>query len=125
MRRVLRTTTGGKPLIRGRRLAVEHILTMLKAGDDEETILQGYSWLDRDDVRACVLYDQMMEHDEDWTGDRAWSREVEQDVVECQQMSARYEPYPEWTEFVEPAYDSEEDMRTMTTLSCLGMTGYV
>ncbi len=35
----------GKPIIRGRRLAVEHILGMLAAGDTPETILEGYSWL--------------------------------------------------------------------------------
>jgi uncharacterized protein (DUF433 family) len=33
---------GGKPVIRGRRLAVEHILGMLAAGDNPETILTGY-----------------------------------------------------------------------------------
>ena len=33
---------GGKPIIRGRRLAVEHVLGMLAAGDSPETILAGY-----------------------------------------------------------------------------------
>ena len=33
---------GGKPIIRGRRLAVEHVLGMLAAGDTIETILDGY-----------------------------------------------------------------------------------
>lgn len=47
---------GGKPIIRGRRLAVEHVLGMLAAGDDMETILEGYPWLERDDVLACVEY---------------------------------------------------------------------
>ncbi len=37
----------GKPIIRGRRLAVEHILGMLAAGDTPETILEGYPWLER------------------------------------------------------------------------------
>jgi len=49
---------GGKPIIRGRRLAVEHILGMLGAGDTPETILQGYPWLERDDIRACLIYAQ-------------------------------------------------------------------
>ena len=31
---------GGKPIIRGRRLAVEHVLGMLAAGDSFETILE-------------------------------------------------------------------------------------
>ncbi|RMH40119.1 MAG: DUF433 domain-containing protein [Deltaproteobacteria bacterium] len=47
---------GGKPIIRGRRLAVEHVLGMLAAGDDPDTILQGYPWLERDDIRACLVY---------------------------------------------------------------------
>lgn len=47
---------GGKPIIRGRRLAVEHILSMLAAGDSPEVILQGYPWLEMDDIRACLVY---------------------------------------------------------------------
>lgn len=47
---------GGKPIIRGRRLAVEHILGMLAAGDNVETILEGYPWLEVEDVRACLVY---------------------------------------------------------------------
>ena len=47
---------GGKPIIRGRRLAVEHVLGMLAAGDSVETILEGYDWLEVEDVRACLLY---------------------------------------------------------------------
>ena len=47
---------GGKPVIRGRRLAVEHVLGMLAAGDDFETLLEGYPWLEREDVLACLTY---------------------------------------------------------------------
>ena len=47
---------GGKPLIRGRRLAVEHVLGMLAAGDSAETILEGYPWLEPQDIRACLVY---------------------------------------------------------------------
>lgn len=47
---------GGKPIVRGRRLAVEHVLGMLAAGDTVETICQGYSWLEREDVQACLVY---------------------------------------------------------------------
>lgn len=47
---------GGKPIIRGRRLAVEHVLGMMAAGDDPATILAGYAWLEPDDIRACLLY---------------------------------------------------------------------
>ncbi len=47
---------GGKPIVRGRRLAVEHVLGMLAAGDTTETLLVAYPWLEPDDVRACLLY---------------------------------------------------------------------
>lgn len=47
---------GGKPIIRGRRLAVEHVLGMLAAGDSAETILAGYPWLEAEDVQACLVY---------------------------------------------------------------------
>ena len=47
---------GGKPIIRGRRLAVEHILSMLAAGDSPEVILSGYPWLETEDIQACLIY---------------------------------------------------------------------
>jgi len=47
---------GGKPIIRGHRLAVEHVLGMLAAGDTPETILSGYPWLEPEDIQACLVY---------------------------------------------------------------------
>lgn len=47
---------GGKPIIRGHRLAVEHVLGMLAAGDTPEIILQGYPWLEKEDIQACLVY---------------------------------------------------------------------
>ena len=47
---------GGKPIIRGRRLAVEHVLGMLAAGDAPETMPQNYPWLEQEDIQACLLY---------------------------------------------------------------------
>ena len=41
----------GKPIVRGRRLAVEHVLGMLAAGDTIETILGAHPWLQQ----GCVL----------------------------------------------------------------------
>jgi uncharacterized protein (DUF433 family) len=46
----------GKPIIRGRRLAVEHVLGMLSAGDTPKLLIQGYPWLEREDIEACLLY---------------------------------------------------------------------
>src|SRR5215475_3874099 len=47
---------GGKPIIRGRRLAVEHVLGMLAAGTSPELLLQGYPWLEKEDIQACLVY---------------------------------------------------------------------
>ncbi len=54
----------GKPIIRGRRLAVEHVLGMLAAGDDVDTIMKGYPWIERDDILACIAYaHRLVEHE--------------------------------------------------------------
>jgi uncharacterized protein (DUF433 family) len=47
---------GGKPIVRGRRLAVEHVLSMLAAGDTPETMVEGYPWLEVQDIQACLVY---------------------------------------------------------------------
>jgi uncharacterized protein (DUF433 family) len=52
----IRTFLGRTPSIRGRRLAVKHVLGMLAAGDAAEILLQGYPWLEKEDIQACLLY---------------------------------------------------------------------
>ena len=47
---------GGKPIIRGRRMAVEHVLDMLVAGDSVDDLLSEYEWLEREDIQACIAY---------------------------------------------------------------------
>lgn len=49
---------GGKPIIRGRRLAVEHVLGMLEAGDTSDSLLKAYPWLEKEDIDACILFDK-------------------------------------------------------------------
>ena len=49
---------GGKPIVRGRRLAVEHVLGLLAAGDSIDDLLAAYPWLEREDVLACLTYAQ-------------------------------------------------------------------
>lgn len=56
-------TFGGKPIFRGQRLAVEHVLGVLAAGDSQETLLTGYLWLGREDILACLAYaHRLVEH---------------------------------------------------------------
>jgi uncharacterized protein (DUF433 family) len=50
------TIFSGKPIIRGLRIAVEHILGMLAAGDTPETILHEYPFLEAEDIQACLLF---------------------------------------------------------------------
>ena len=47
---------GGKPIIRGMRISVESILSLLAQGESSESILQDYPDLEPDDIRACVAY---------------------------------------------------------------------
>jgi uncharacterized protein (DUF433 family) len=58
IRRIMSDPTifGGKPIVRGRRLAIEHVLSMLAAGDSDQDILGAYPFLEPDDIRACLLY---------------------------------------------------------------------
>ena len=47
---------GGKPIIRDMRIAVEHVLGMLAAGESVDTILDEYPALEREDIQACLLF---------------------------------------------------------------------
>ena len=47
---------GGKPIIRGMRIAVEHVLGMLAAGESPERLLQEYPFLEAADIQACLAY---------------------------------------------------------------------
>ena len=46
----------GKPVIRGTRLTVDHILNRLAHGDKAEDILADYTYLHPEDIRACLLF---------------------------------------------------------------------
>ena len=47
---------GGKPIIRGMRISVELILSLLAQGEPVEEILDDYPELEADDIRACLAY---------------------------------------------------------------------
>jgi uncharacterized protein (DUF433 family) len=46
----------GKPIIRGMRISVELILSLLAQGESPEAILDDYADLEPDDIRACLAY---------------------------------------------------------------------
>ncbi len=47
---------GGKPIIRGMRISVELVLSLLAQGESEQAILDDYPDLNADDIRACIAY---------------------------------------------------------------------
>ncbi len=47
---------GGKPIIRGHRLAVEHVLGMLASRHTIDDILEDFQGLQAEDIQACLLY---------------------------------------------------------------------
>ena len=47
---------GGKAIIRGHRMAVEHVLQLMGAGSSVDELLEHYPWMDREDIQACLLY---------------------------------------------------------------------
>lgn len=46
----------GKPTVRGMRITVETILQFLSAGDTIEDILEAYSFLEKEDIQACIAF---------------------------------------------------------------------
>ena len=56
---------GGKPIIRGMRISVELILSLLVQGETQEAILADYPDLEPEDIRACLAYAHaVIAHDE-------------------------------------------------------------
>jgi uncharacterized protein (DUF433 family) len=47
---------GGKPIIRGMRISVELILSLLAQGATWEELLDDYPDLEREDIQACIAY---------------------------------------------------------------------
>lgn len=47
---------GGKPIVRGLRISVETIVSLLAQGETVQAILDDYPGLTREDVQACLAY---------------------------------------------------------------------
>ncbi len=47
---------GGKPIIRGMRISVELILSLLAQGENWDNIMADYPDLEIDDIHACLAY---------------------------------------------------------------------
>jgi uncharacterized protein (DUF433 family) len=46
----------GRPAVRGTRVRVADVLSLLAAGASEPEILDDYPYLERDDIKACLEY---------------------------------------------------------------------
>ncbi|MDI1233405.1 MAG: DUF433 domain-containing protein [bacterium] len=46
----------GKPTIRGKRITVQSILEYLSAGESEDEILKQFPSLEKEDIKACLLF---------------------------------------------------------------------
>jgi uncharacterized protein (DUF433 family) len=53
----------GKPVIRGTRLSVEFVLSLLAAGQPEEQLLRNYPGVAREDILACLSYASYLAHE--------------------------------------------------------------
>lgn len=47
---------GGKPIIKGTRISVEHVINLLASNVTEAEILEDYPHITHDDIRACLKY---------------------------------------------------------------------
>jgi uncharacterized protein (DUF433 family) len=47
---------GGKPVVRGTRVTVERILSLLAQGLPTTDLLKEYPYLTEEDIRACLAY---------------------------------------------------------------------
>ncbi len=45
---------GGKPVIKGTRISVEHILNLLASGLSVNEILDDYKHISKEDIQACL-----------------------------------------------------------------------
>ena len=46
----------GRPAVRGTRMRVSDVLSLLAAGADQAEILEDYPYLTSEDIRACLAY---------------------------------------------------------------------
>ncbi len=50
----------GKPTIRNMRFTVSHLLELLASGMKENEILDDYDFLEKEDIRAALIYASML-----------------------------------------------------------------
>ena len=57
---------GGKPCVRGMRVPVSLVVNLVANGMGEAEILKAYPYLERDDIRQCLLFAAATVHDDSY-----------------------------------------------------------
>ena len=47
---------GGKPIIRDMRIAVEHVIGKMAAGETADSLLEQFPFLEPEDIQACLVF---------------------------------------------------------------------
>ena len=47
---------GGKPIIRDMRMAVEHVIGKMAAGETADSLLEQFPFLEPEDIQACLVF---------------------------------------------------------------------
>jgi uncharacterized protein (DUF433 family) len=50
----------GKPTIKGTRITVQSVTSFILAGDNDETVLEGYPRMTADDLQTCKEFTSML-----------------------------------------------------------------
>jgi uncharacterized protein (DUF433 family) len=57
---------GGKPCIRGMRVPVSLVLNLVANGMTDDEIIEAYPYLEKDDIRQCLLYAAALVNDDSY-----------------------------------------------------------
>jgi uncharacterized protein (DUF433 family) len=55
---------GGKPCVRGMRVPVSLVVNLVANGMTDEGILRDYPYLEKEDIRQCLLYAAAVVHED-------------------------------------------------------------
>ncbi len=58
------TVCGGKPVIRGLRFPVSRLLGLLASGENTESILKAYPYLEAEDIQEALSYAALLADEE-------------------------------------------------------------
>ncbi|MBM3474869.1 MAG: DUF433 domain-containing protein [Armatimonadetes bacterium] len=57
---------GGKPCVRGMRIPVSLVINLVANGMTDDEILEAYPYLEKEDIRQCLLYAAALVRDDSY-----------------------------------------------------------